>query len=59
MEEIQEDELERYAQAVLYFIERPEAPLDPVLRAYVNKVKKMVEEQEQKKDKGQAVLRSC
>ena len=45
-EENQEDLIERSAEAVEYFIEHPEAQLDPVLRAYVNRIKRMVEELE-------------
>ena len=51
-----EERLERQADAILYFIDHPEAPLDPVLRAYVNRIKRMVEEEERKSAGMQALL---
>ena len=42
-DETREEMIERYSGAVLYFIEHPEAQLDPVLRALVDSVKEEVE----------------
>ena len=34
----------RHADAVEYFIEHPEAPLDPVLRAYIDSIRLRLDE---------------
>lgn len=42
-EETSEEMIERYADAVQYFIDNPQAPLDPVLRAFVESIKRDIE----------------
>ena len=38
-----EKEVEGYVEAVEYFMDHPDAPLDPICRAIVNSIKKDVE----------------
>ena len=38
-----EKEVEEYVEAVEYFMDHPDAPLDPICRAIVNSIRKDVE----------------
>ncbi len=51
-----EKRIERHVDAIEWYIEHPDAPLAPNLRAFVNNIKKQVEEELEKEAKqtGQA-----
>lgn len=47
--------IEGYVEAIEYFIDHPEAPLGPVLRAYVDSIKRRVDEILAEEEPGKAI----
>jgi len=45
-----EKEVEGYVEAVEYFMDHPEAPIDPICRAIVNSIQKDVERAQEAKN---------
>ena len=47
MQEEYEKRIEEYAEAVKYFLDHPEVPLNPVVRAFIESIRKETESEEQ------------